>query len=66
MMSRERIRAWIRPAAYLGRHPLSLAGAVLSTSSAITLLVFWAFQIRRLHRMRGGHRPPRISFAPAL
>jgi NapC/NirT cytochrome c family, N-terminal region len=41
----ERIKKWFRPAAYLGRNPLSLAGAVLTTSSAITLIAFWLFDI---------------------
>jgi NapC/NirT cytochrome c family, N-terminal region len=41
----ERVKLWIRPAAYLGRNPLSLAGAVLTTSSAITLIAFWLFDI---------------------
>ncbi len=41
----ERLRLWIRPAAYLSRNPLSLAGAVLTTSSAITLIAFWLFDL---------------------
>ena len=41
----ERIRMWLRPAAYLGRNSLSLAGAILTTSSAITLIAFWLFDI---------------------
>ena len=46
MMSfRERIRQWFRLGAYLGRNPLTLAGAVLTTSSAITLIAFWLFDI---------------------
>jgi len=45
MDSRERIASWFRPAAYLGRNRLTLAGAVLTTSSAITLIGFWLFDI---------------------
>jgi NapC/NirT cytochrome c family, N-terminal region/Cytochrome c7 and related cytochrome c len=45
MSFRIRIGSWFRPAAYLGRNPLTLAGAVLTTSSAITLIVFWLFDI---------------------
>jgi nitrate/TMAO reductase-like tetraheme cytochrome c subunit len=45
MSSLERVKLWLRPAAYLGRNALSLAGAVLTTSSAITLIVFWLFDI---------------------
>ncbi|MGP8155829.1 MAG: cytochrome c3 family protein [Candidatus Acidiferrales bacterium] len=41
----ERIRSWFRHAAYLGRNPVALAGAVLTTSSAITLIGFWLFDI---------------------
>jgi len=45
MSSFERLGSWFRPAAYLGRNPLTAAGAVLTTSSAITLIVFWFFDI---------------------
>ncbi|HLV94218.1 MAG TPA: NapC/NirT family cytochrome c [Candidatus Acidoferrales bacterium] len=45
MSALERLKLWIRPAAYLGRNPLSLAGAVLTTSSAITLIAFWLFDL---------------------
>ncbi len=41
MMSQERFALWIRPFFYLGNNPISLAGAVLTTSSAITLVGFW-------------------------
>lgn len=41
----QRLKLWIRPAAYLGRNPLSLAGAILTTSSAITLIAFWLFDL---------------------
>lgn len=41
----ERTKLWFRPAAYLGRNPLSLAGAILTTSSAFTLIAFWLFDI---------------------
>jgi nitrate/TMAO reductase-like tetraheme cytochrome c subunit len=39
------LRSWLQPAVYLGQNPITLAGAVLTTSSAITLLGFWAFEI---------------------
>ena len=32
----------IRPLFYLGQNAVSLTGAVLTTSSAVTLLLFWA------------------------
>ena len=41
----ERIRDWLRPAAYLGSNSLTLAGAVLTTSSALTLVGFWMFDV---------------------
>jgi nitrate/TMAO reductase-like tetraheme cytochrome c subunit len=44
---RDRLVPWLRPAVYLGQNPLSLAGAVLTTSAAITLLTFWAYLIER-------------------
>jgi hypothetical protein len=45
MSLRERIGPWFRPAVFLGRNPLTLAGAVLTTSSAFTLISFWLFDI---------------------
>lgn len=36
---------WFRPAFYLGNNALTLLGAVLTTSAAITLLSFWVFEI---------------------
>jgi hypothetical protein len=39
---RPRLSAWARPLFYLGHNGLTLAGAVLTTSSAVTLLFFWA------------------------
>jgi NapC/NirT cytochrome c family, N-terminal region/Cytochrome c7 and related cytochrome c len=41
----ERIRTWLRPAVYLGRNTLTLTGAVLTTSSAVTLVTFWVFNV---------------------
>ena len=41
----ERIASGFRLAAYLGRNPLSMAGAVLTSSSAATLIGFWLFDI---------------------
>ncbi len=45
MEIRERIAAWFRPAVFLGHNSVTLTGAVLTTSAALTLLVFWAFEI---------------------
>ena len=40
-----RIESWLRPAFYLGHNPLTLLGAVLTTSSALTLLAFRVFEV---------------------
>jgi nitrate/TMAO reductase-like tetraheme cytochrome c subunit len=45
MSFHERIESWLRPAAYLGQSRLAMAGAVLTTSSAITLIGFWLFDL---------------------
>ena len=42
-----RWKEWARPAFYLGQNPTTLAGAVLTTSSAITMLGFWTFELLR-------------------
>ncbi len=34
-----------RPVVFLGRNALSIAGAVLTTSSAITMIAFWTFEL---------------------
>src|SRR5512142_143821 len=36
---------WLRPIVYLGQNPMSILGAVLTTSSALTLAGFWVFEI---------------------
>ena len=41
------IVSWLRPAFYLGQNPISLTGAVLTTSAALTLVAFWMFEILR-------------------
>ena len=45
MAFRERIALWLRPLAFLGRNPLTLFGAALTTSSAVTLIGFWIFDV---------------------
>lgn len=42
---RERITHWFRPAVYLGHNPVTLTGAVLTTSSALIMLWFWVFEL---------------------
>jgi hypothetical protein len=43
MTSRETIRSWARLLYFLGQNPITLAGAVLTTSSAATLIAFWFY-----------------------
>jgi len=45
MELRERIALWLRPAFYLGHNAITLTGAVLTTSAAITMIGFWVFEI---------------------
>lgn len=44
---RESLSGRLRPALFLGRNPLTLLGAALTTASAITLLVFWVHELLR-------------------
>lgn len=39
------VKEWLRPAVYLGQNPISLIGAVLTTSAAITMTGFWGFEL---------------------
>jgi hypothetical protein len=39
-----KISPWLKPLTVLGRNWLTLAGAVLTTSSALTLVGFWVFE----------------------
>jgi hypothetical protein len=41
----QQLAKWFRPAVFLGSNPITLAGAVLTTSSALTLIVFWIFDL---------------------
>ena len=50
--ARDRVSTVFRLAVFLGQNRISLAGAILTTSSAITLLVFWIYlivQARPIH-----------------
>ncbi|HET7453445.1 MAG TPA: cytochrome C, partial [Thermoanaerobaculia bacterium] len=38
-------KTWLRPIVYLGQNPLSIVGAILTTSSALTLVAFWIFEL---------------------
>lgn len=41
----ERLRSWLRPLAYLGRNPISLAGAAITTAAGITLVGFVGVEV---------------------
>jgi NapC/NirT cytochrome c family, N-terminal region len=45
MNLRERIRDWSQPIYFLGQNPLSLTGAVITTSTALTTIAFWFYDI---------------------
>jgi hypothetical protein len=45
MSSRGVFTRWTRPVVYLGTNPLTLAGAVLTTSAALTMVGFWALEV---------------------
>jgi nitrate/TMAO reductase-like tetraheme cytochrome c subunit len=44
-MRADRLALWVRPLAYLGRNPITLTGVVLTTTSAITMITYWVFEI---------------------
>src|ERR1700692_2782641 len=41
----ERIRHWAQPIYFLGQNPVTLTGAVLTTSTALTTIAFWFYDI---------------------
>ena len=43
MKFRETVRSWLRLVYFLGQNPISLVGAVLTTSGALTLIAFWVY-----------------------
>ena len=45
MNLQERIRGWSQPIYFLGQNPVSLTGAVLTTSTALTTIAFWFYDI---------------------
>jgi len=42
MSAQQRLVLWLRPLVYLSHNPVTLIGAVITTSSAITMVGFWA------------------------
>src|ERR1039457_2610600 len=45
MTLRERIRDWAQPIYYLGQNPITLTGAVVTTSTALTTIAFWFYDV---------------------
>ena len=45
MNLRERIRSWLQPSFFLGQNAATLAGAVISTSTALATEAFWFYEI---------------------
>ena len=45
MSIREPVRDWLRILYYLGQNVTSLVGAVLTTSSALTMIAFWFYDV---------------------
>src|SRR6202521_2902722 len=45
MNLRERIRDWSQPIYFLGQNPITLTGAVIATSAALTTIAFWFYDI---------------------
>src|SRR5438445_13774928 len=45
MSFRETIRDWSRPTYFLGQNPTTLTGAVLTTSTALTMIAFWFYDV---------------------
>src|SRR5271156_1105782 len=45
MSLRERMRDWSQPVYFLGQNPTSLTGAVITTSTALTTIAFWFYDI---------------------
>jgi NapC/NirT cytochrome c family, N-terminal region len=42
---RDRFRGWSQPIYFLGQNPISLTGAVITTSAALTTIAFWFYEI---------------------
>ena len=45
MSLRDRFRTWSQPIYFLGQNPVSLTGAVLTTSAGLTTIAFWFYEI---------------------
>jgi NapC/NirT cytochrome c family, N-terminal region len=45
MRMRDRFRNWSQPVYFLGQNPVSLTGAAITTSTALTMIAFWFYEI---------------------
>src|ERR1700674_4058159 len=45
MSLRERIRDWTQPIYFLGQNHITLTGAVVTTSTALTTIAFWFYDV---------------------
>jgi len=45
MNLQERLRDWLQPIYFLGQNPLTLTGAVITTSTALATIAFWFYDI---------------------
>ena len=45
MNLRDRIREWSQPIYFLGQNPVTLTGAVITTSTALTTIAFWFYDM---------------------
>jgi hypothetical protein len=45
MMIRKRLQDWLQPIYFLGQNPITLTGAVITTSTALTTIGFWFYDI---------------------
>jgi hypothetical protein len=45
MMPHQPKNAWLQPIYFLGQNPLTLTGAVITTSTALTTIAFWFYEI---------------------
>ena len=45
MMIRKRLQDWLQPIYFLGQNPVTLTGAVITTSTALTTIGFWFYDV---------------------
>jgi hypothetical protein len=45
MTLQERFQEWLQPIYFLGQNPVTLTGAVVTTSAALTTIAFWFYEV---------------------